>query len=253
MLYQAHRGVSTEYPENTMPAFQAAWEQGYPVIELDPAFTADGQCVVFHDKTVNRTCHRSDGSAIEENLSVSELTWQQLQTLDAGLFKGVQFRGTKVPLLSEVLDFAAQKNLLVKLDNKFQRFDTQQLDSFFGIVEASGAKVAFTCKDLTAIEQVIARFPNAAIHYDGPVDEPALAALKALLPHNELTVWLALPSELTAWVKVPMASAELCVLVKRHASLGLWILETREQLEEAERLGADIIETTGSLKPRRKP
>lgn len=83
------------------------------------------------------------------------------------------------------------------------------------------------------------------------MNEPTLATLKALLPHNELTVWLALPSELTAWVKVPMASPALCALVKRHARLGLWILETQSQLEEAERLGADIIETTGSLKPRR--
>ena len=38
MLFQAHRGVSTEYPENTMPAFEAAWTQGYQIIETDPLF-----------------------------------------------------------------------------------------------------------------------------------------------------------------------------------------------------------------------
>ena len=43
MLFQAHRGVSTEYPENTIPAFAAAAWQGYQVIELDPTFTADGK------------------------------------------------------------------------------------------------------------------------------------------------------------------------------------------------------------------
>ena len=48
---QAHRGVSTEYPENTMASFEAAVLQGYDVIELDPNYTADGQgfctCGIF--------------------------------------------------------------------------------------------------------------------------------------------------------------------------------------------------------------
>ena len=39
-------------------------------------------------------------------------------------------------------------------------------------------------------------------------------------------------------------------MVKEYGSLGLWILETEEQLQQAEALGADIIETTGSVKPR---
>jgi len=42
MNFQAHRGVSTEYPENTMPAFIAAVEQGYTYIETDPLVTKDG-------------------------------------------------------------------------------------------------------------------------------------------------------------------------------------------------------------------
>jgi hypothetical protein len=46
-----------------------------------------------------------------------------------------------------------------------------------------------------------------------------------------------------------MASEELCTMAKQYGELGLWILETEEQLERARLLGADIIETTGSLKP----
>ena len=44
---QAHRGVSYEYPENTMIAYQAAIDQGYGIIELDPKYTADGKIVNF--------------------------------------------------------------------------------------------------------------------------------------------------------------------------------------------------------------
>ena len=93
------------------------------------------------------------------------------------------------------------------------------------------------------------RFPDSQIHYDGVVTEENVARVKALLKNNPLTVWLALPSELTSWVTVPMASPQLCEMVKRYGNLGVWILETREQLEQAKVLGADIIETTGSIKP----
>lgn len=250
MLFQAHRGVSTEHPENTMPAFMAAYEQGYQVIELDPAFTADGCCVTFHDKTINRTCRTDEGQPIGEETLVADLTLAQLQALDAGLFMGEQFRGTRVPLLSEVLAFAAEKKLLAKLDNKFERFSPENREKFFQIVENSGAKVAFTCKFPETIALTAERFPAAQIHYDGAVTRENLEQVRSLLKNNPLTVWLALPSHLTDWVKVPMASEELCRMVKEYGSLGLWILETEEQLQQAEALGADIIETTGSVKPR---
>jgi len=250
MLFQAHRGVSTEYPENTMPAFLAAYEQGYQIIELDPAFTVDGCCVTFHDKTINRTCRTDEGQQIGEESLVADLTLAQLQALDAGLFMGEQFRGTRVPLLSEVLAFAAEKKLLAKLDNKFERFSPENREKFFQIVENSGAKVAFTCKFPETIALVAQRFPTAQIHYDGAVTRENLEQVRSLLKNNPLTVWLALPSHLTNWVKVPMASEALCRMVKEYGSLGLWILETEEQLQQAEALGADIIETTGSVKPR---
>ena len=250
MLFQAQRGVSTEFPENTMPAFQAALEQGYQVIELDPVFTADGQCVVFHDATVNRTCRTDAGEPLPEGSKVTELTWEQLQALDAGLFMGEAFRGTKVPLLSEALAFGREKNLLIKLDNKFERFEPHLRENFLTIVENSGARVAFTCGKTETIRELAPRFPEAEIHYDGPVDETALETVKGLLRGNPLTVWLPLPSRLTTWVKVPMATPELCRMVKTYGKLGLWILETETQLEEAVSLGADIIETTGSVKPR---
>lgn len=245
MIYQAHRGVSTECPENTMPAFRAAFDQGYQIIELDPAFTADGKCVLFHDKKIGRVCP----VAADPDCLVAEMTWAELSVLDVGLYMGEQFRGTAVPLLEEVLTYAAQKQLHVKLDNKFEKFTPEQKEIFFAIVEKSGADAGFTCAQTENIRLVAERFPNATIHYDGYVDEAALQTVKACLKNNPLVVWLPLPSPLTSWVKVPVASKALCAMAKRYGQLGLWILETEEQLAQAEALGADIIETTGALKP----
>ena len=46
---QAHKGVECEYPENTMPSFRAAVEQGYEMIELDVRATKDDRFVLLHD------------------------------------------------------------------------------------------------------------------------------------------------------------------------------------------------------------
>ena len=249
MLYQAHRGVSTEYPENTMPAFVAAYEQGYPIIELDPLFTADGQCVVFHDRTICRTCRSPQGEVIEEPIRACDLSFDEIRALDAGLYMSEEFRGTKVPLLSEVLAYAEQVGLHVKLDNKFEHFTEEQKQTLFDIVAEAGADAGFTCAQPENIQLVVNRFPKATIHYDGYVDEKKVQAVKSLLAENPLTIWLALPSKLTGWLTIPTANPELCAMAKKYGKLGLWILETEDQLQQAVALGADVIETTGSLKP----
>ena len=249
MLFQAHRGVSSEYPENTVPAFEAAARQGYQIIELDPFFTADGECVVFHDKTLNRTCRNSVGSEIDGTLYVQDLTLAELRSYDAGIFMGEQFRGTQIPLLRDVLALAGRTGLMVKIDNRFVRFPEWQQEKLFDIVAASGVNAGFTCVDAESVRRVAARFPNAPIHYDGYVDAEKVKTVAALLKNNDYTVWLALPSKLTSWVKVPMATPELCAMVKSYAKLGIWILDDQKQLQQAEALGADIIETTGSVKP----
>ena len=72
----AHRGASGEVPENTMAAFRRAVEVGVPYVELDVHATRDGQVVVFHDETLERT---TNGQG-----KVQEHTLAELQQLDAG-------------------------------------------------------------------------------------------------------------------------------------------------------------------------
>lgn len=251
MNYQAHRGVETEFPENTLPAFAAAIAQGYDYIEADPSFTADGQCVILHDATLNRTCRHPDGSAIRAPLRISELTYREALQYDAGIAKSYNFRGTTIPLLSELLALAKNAGVTVKLDGKIRFFNEEQTNALFDMVASSGASVAFTSPEPAYIQNVVERFADAEIHYDGYVDEQTIFEVKSLLRQNPLTIWLRLPSPLTYWSDMPAADDRLCNLVKQHAALGLWTLTDRGQLEQARRLGADIIETPGQLKPPR--
>lgn len=232
-----------------MPAFRRAQEQGYPIIELDPKFTSDDVCIVLHDYTINRTCRTPDGNAFEDKISVETLTFQQTQALDAGLWFGEAFKGTKIPTLKEVLDFAKAYGIHIKIDNVFAHFPEHQQQILFDVVEASGADAGFTCPDLSIVEKIVARFPHAPIHYDGYVDEETVIKIKSVLKNNHLIVWLPFDNKITAWCTMPKATPERCAMVKKYAELGVWILHEEEDRKAAEAMGADIIETTGSLKP----
>lgn len=252
MQYQAHRGVTTEFPENTLPAFLAAIKQGYDYIELDPAFTKDGVCVAFHDSTLNRVCRNADGGRIEKEIKLLDITYADALKYDVCDFKSRKFRNVKIPLFSDCLKLAEKSNVKIKIDNRLQHFSSVEQQTVFRIVEEHTANVVFTVSDIEFLKVLVARFPNFEIHYDGYVDESTLKTVKNILRDNPLTVWLSLQSPDTAWVIYPKADAELCRLIKKFGKLGLWILKNQEQLEIAEKFGADIIETTGALKPERK-
>ena len=100
--FQAHRGVSTENPENTMPAFRAAVGQGYDVIELDVDVTKDGKFILLHDSELNRTARKPDGSELAESVRISDITYEQACEYDYGSWFAKKFKGTKIPLLEEV-------------------------------------------------------------------------------------------------------------------------------------------------------
>lgn len=92
----AHRGWSELYPENTIPAFKAALDIGVDQLETDVRVTKDGELVLMHDKTVDRTTNKTG--------LVCDYTLSELREMDAGGWKGEQFRGTKIPTFVEFME-----------------------------------------------------------------------------------------------------------------------------------------------------
>ena len=107
-LIVAHRGASFDAPENTLPAFELAWEKGADAIEGDFLLTKDHQIVCIHDKTTQRLS--------EQNLVVAESTLEQLKTLDVGSWKNEKYAGTPMPTLSEVFATVPDgKNIFIEI------------------------------------------------------------------------------------------------------------------------------------------
>ncbi len=106
----AHRGASAQAPENTLSSFNLALQRGSDAIELDAKLSADGEIVVFHDPSVDRT---TNGTG-----RLSKKTLAELRELDAGSCFSDRFRGEKIPLLGEVFEAVGGKLFInVELTN----------------------------------------------------------------------------------------------------------------------------------------
>lgn len=254
IILEAHRGLSAYYPENTLAAYAAAKENGYGMIELDTKFTSDNVCVCLHDKTLNRTARYRDGSKLAEKTPISEVTFDEARELDYGLWKGEQFRGVGIPTLEEAIAFSADNRIPLKIDNCLQNFTDEQHEIFFATVERMNAvsHVGFTSSKIEFVQKIIARFPTVQIHYDGDISEEALAAVAAIVPADQLTVWLRYANNRTAWCKTPACNQALIDVTHKYARrIGLWLLDKATELDEVRlrHWDVDYIETEGELTP----
>lgn len=116
-IVTAHRGFSGKYPENTLQAFEAAHRLGVDIIEFDIRESVDGQLIVMHDTSVDRT---TNGSG-----DVNKLTFKELRKLNASYWQGTHdsgkklktpvFKNLQIPTFREVLEFCADKDLGINI------------------------------------------------------------------------------------------------------------------------------------------
>lgn len=106
----AHRGASAYVPENTIEAFQHAYDLGCRIIEFDVVLNGEGEAFVFHDENL----HRTTGS----KLSISEASSAYLKSLEAGSWFKKEFHGAKIPTLSETLLWLRENDMHANIEIK---------------------------------------------------------------------------------------------------------------------------------------
>jgi glycerophosphoryl diester phosphodiesterase len=126
-----HRGYSLHYPENTLTAFQAARAAGATSVEIDVVLTADGEPIILHDLSVDRT---TDGHGFAADLNLD-----QIRNLDAGGRFNPRFAATPVPTLAEAVDWAKQENMGIVLEIKEEERPELAVDRVAELLEAKEA------------------------------------------------------------------------------------------------------------------
>jgi len=109
-----HRGAPKYAPENTLASFQKALELNAQALELDITLSRDGEIVVIHDDTMDRT---TNGSG-----AVADLSLDEIKAFDAGSHFSAEFSGEKIPTLKEVFELVGSKALInIELKNAGKR------------------------------------------------------------------------------------------------------------------------------------
>jgi glycerophosphoryl diester phosphodiesterase len=152
----AHRGASHDAPENTIAAFQLAWEQKADAVELDIRLTNDGRIVAIHDNSTRRTaCAR---------WRVSAQSLEKLRTLDAGSWKGAQWKGEQIPSLDDVLAMVPDgKRVFIEI-----KCGAEVLPQLERVLNASGRKpqqAVIIGFDFATMKLARGRFPHSPIYW----------------------------------------------------------------------------------------
>jgi glycerophosphoryl diester phosphodiesterase len=184
----AHRGASASAPENTMPAFEAAWATGCSWVEADVAPTADDVPVMFHDDELDRT---TNGTG-----PVRERTALQIAALDAGSWFQTgttrAFAGTPVPTLADLVStLGPTRSLLLEVKGAHTR---DQVRTEMAVVRASGwnDRVLLQSFEIEALQHVRSIEPGRPVGmlvealHDDPVSACAAVGAIAYNPQHAL-------------------------------------------------------------------
>ena len=109
-----HRGASFYAPENTLPAFELALEQGADGVELDVHLSKDGELIVMHDERVDRTTNAKG--------FIRDYTLEELKSFDAS-YGRESFAGVQIPTLGEVYALFKDTGKLINVEIKTDILD----------------------------------------------------------------------------------------------------------------------------------
>lgn len=230
-----HRGAAGVAPENTLPSFRIALDEGAEYLELDVHATHDGVPVVIHDATLERT---TDGAG-----AVRERSLAELGRYDAGYrferegdhpFRG---RGVRVPTLEALLDEFPG----VPLNIEVKQADPPIAGLVVSLIERRGAldRVLLAAEQHVVLEQIRACAPRAAtsasfaeaqeffercLRNDFAGFAPAARALQVPLRFGDLE----------------LVTAETLAAAHRHGlEMHVWTVNEEDEIERLLRLGVD--------------
>ncbi len=236
----AHRGYSSIAPENTIPAFIEAAKNGCKTIECDIEWTKDNIPVILHDKTINRTARRKDGSHLFWPKKCSSLNYKELLEYDFGLWFSDKYKGTKIPSLKELLKCAKEHKLSIYLELKETlNFDNKKAQTLADLIHKADLEdkitwISFNEDYLKIMRQIMPHARLGFLSKKTPT-EKTINILKNL-QSGENEVFLD--------IKVSKISPESAKLLKGAGfEFEAWTVNNKDILNDLDSLGCKAITT----------
>jgi glycerophosphoryl diester phosphodiesterase len=150
-----HRGAAYDAPENTMASFKMAWAQNADAIETDMWLSKDGRIVIMHDGDTKRMGGTTNKLATQ--------TWDELQGVDVGAWKGARFKGERIPTLESILESIPPGKRAV-LEIKCGPEIVPELERVIRASKRKPAEIAIISFKFDALKESKARLPRIP-HY----------------------------------------------------------------------------------------
>lgn len=222
----AHRGYSAIAPENSMIAFLLAMKFS-DGIELDVQLTKDGEVVVIHDETVNRTTNGIGW--------VKDFTLEEITSLNNGSWFSSKYQDQRLPSLRQVLDLLKNSRLELNIELKNSYIPYPRLEEkVIELVEDFGMEdrvilSTFNLESVHRLQQLRPHYQIAALynmHVDSPWKYGELLGLKGIHPHHSFVT-----EELVRECK------------KRNIAVRPYTVDDEAEMKRLLKLGVDAIIT----------
>lgn len=245
-LVIGHRGAMAMAPENTLASFREALAQGADGLECDVHLTRDGQVVVMHDFTLDRT---STGTG-----AIAAHTLADLGSLDAGRWYDPRFAGEPIPTLAMTLELLASESrrlnrplvMVIELKAGSRRYPgiEQAVIRALAAHELTGRAVliSFDHHAIHEAKRLEPRVAGGVLYYAQPVHAPMLAQAAnadALGPSAELVSAEEVASAHAAGLKVFAWTATDPEAARRLARVGVDAMGANAPGEILRALAAD--------------
>jgi glycerophosphoryl diester phosphodiesterase len=196
-LVIAHRGASSKAPENTLAAYDLAWQLGSDAIEIDLRKTKDSFLVCSHDNNLNRVSSNKK--------SISSMLLSEINEIDVGSWKSSKFKSERVPLLSKVLSVIPEgKKVFLEIKGGLK-----EIDELISIVKKSKLKIK-NCHFLSYVPSNIRR-----IKKDFPSFKATLNTIPALYNYEIDKIKELIRSTNSDGISLHIDSSESIKLVKK--------------------------------------
>lgn len=222
-LIVAHRGNSSEAPENTLAAVRSAILAGADGVEIDVYSTIDGEIILSHDSTLER-CTNGAGD-------VRFSTAEYLRSLDAGSKFSKKFAGEKMPFLREVLEEIKDKVLLVI---EIKQYGIE--DKILKLLNETGTRdqvviISFIPESLARFHDIAPDIPTSVLSYSAnSIDAIIALAKKAKTRSVDLSYGVC-------------TKENVAYLVSRGYSVWAWTVDDVKTMESMVYNGVSVITT----------
>jgi glycerophosphoryl diester phosphodiesterase len=174
----AHRGNNVLFPENTLAAFQQAFQDGADILETDLQISKDNHFICIHDGSIDRT---TDGKGLVSDYSVEEL-----KTFSA-FYGREEFRSERIPLLSE-LAAILPADVALALELKSDRFlEEKTCQQLIDLLTTTGIRertfvISFSKERVLCVHRLAPDIPAGLISMSGFTPDPEMQIVGPFWP-----------------------------------------------------------------------